>query len=132
LAGYRPTESITGAAPRGRGRELAVTYDDQRSRPSEDPPEDQAVAGPLSNRTLGLNVGFSPTRNWALSWSTNYNFTTSEFGEHLLRLERDLHRWRATFSFVKAPNGNFAFNFHITLLDQPDIKFDYDQRTVRR
>jgi Tat protein translocase TatC len=132
LAGYRPTESITGAAPRGRGLELAVTYDDQRSRPSEDPPEDQAVAGPLSNRTLGLNVGFSPTRNWALSWSTNYNFTTSEFGEHLLRLERDLHRWRATFSFVKAPNGNFAFNFHITLLDQPDIKFDYDQRTVRR
>jgi len=133
LAGYRATEDVTGMAPRGRGLELSITYDDQRSRAATVAPGAPAPsAGQLGNRTLGLVMGFSPTQNWSLSWSTNYNFTTSEFGQHLLRLERDLYRWRGTFSFVKAPNGNFAFNFHITLLDQPDIKFQYDQRTVRR
>jgi hypothetical protein len=33
---------------------------------------------------------------------------------------------------VKAPNGNVAFNFFVSLLDQPEIKFQYDQRSVSR
>jgi hypothetical protein len=84
------------------------------------------------NRTLGLAFSFNPTRNWSLSWSTDYNLTTKEFGRHVVRLERDLRRWRATFQFLKSPNGNFAFNFFISLLDQPDIKFQYDQETVEQ
>ena len=58
--------------------------------------------------------------------------TTKEFGQHVLRLDRDLHRWRATFGFTRAPNGNFAFTFFVNLLDQPEIKFNYDQQTVTR
>lgn len=129
-SGYRPADQLTGPAARGRGLQISVSYDDQRRRtaPGEATP---GVPGVGSNRTLGLNVGFSPTSNWALSWDTQYNFTLNQFSQHLLRLERDLHRWRATFSFAQSPNGNFAFNFYISLLDQPDIKFQYDQRTVR-
>lgn len=122
--------------PRGGGGRrpfsLAVTYDDQRSRPAADT---TAVAGLLSqpaNRTLGLAFAFDPTRNWSLSWSTQYNLTTKEFGQHVVRLERDLRRWRASFQFLKSPNGNFAFNFFISLLDQPDIKFQYDQQNVEQ
>ncbi len=117
---------------RGTGRRpfsLSVTYDDQRARPIEGALPTQGL-GPLANRSLGLAFGFDPTRNWSLSWSTQYNLTTKEFGQHVVRLERDLHRWRATFQFLKSPNGNFAFNFFISLLDQPDIKFQYDQQTI--
>jgi hypothetical protein len=123
--------------PRGGGGRqpfsLAVTYDDQRSRPLAAANPD-LVASPLQrdNRTLGLSFSFDPTRNWSLSWTTQYNLTTKEFGQHVVRLERDLRRWRATFQFLKAPNGNFAFNFFISLLDQPDIKFQYDQQTVEQ
>ncbi|HWP36380.1 MAG TPA: twin-arginine translocase subunit TatC [Gemmatimonadales bacterium] len=131
LVGYRSTEDLAGRVPRGRGLELSVGYEDQRTRAGGTTAPGGIGPGGGGNRSLSLSTGFSPTRNWSLSWSTMYNFTTSEFGQHMLRLERDLHRWRATFAFVKAPNGNFAFNFHITLLDQPDIKFQYDQRTVR-
>jgi hypothetical protein len=81
---------------------------------------------------VGLAIGFDPTENWAVSWSTQYNLTKGEFGQHVIRLERDLHRWRATFQFLKSPNGNFAFNFFISLLDQPDIKLNYDQQTLER
>jgi len=115
---------------RGGGKrpfQMSVTYDDQRQRPEEE------ISGrSTTNRTVGLSIGFDPTKNWALSWSTQYNLTTNEFGQHVIRLERDLHRWRATFQFLKSPNGNFAFNFFISLLDQPDIKMNYDQQTVGR
>jgi hypothetical protein len=81
---------------------------------------------------LGLNTGFSPTPHWTLSWNTSYDLDTRRFGQHYVRLERDLHRWHASFAFAKSANGNFAFNFYISLLDQPDIKFDYDQQTYPR
>jgi len=32
---------------------------------------------------------------------------------------------------VKSPNGNFAFTFFVSLLDQPDIKFNYEQQTLQ-
>jgi hypothetical protein len=114
-------------APRGGGFNASFTYDQRRFRPTG---EGEVVPVREDERTLGLAVGFSPSPFWSVSWNTQYNLTTGEFGQHVLRLDRDLHRWRATFAFVKAPNGNLAFNFFVSLLDQPDIKFQYDQRTI--
>jgi len=127
-SGIRRTQDIAAGAA-GRGLTMSVGYDDQRVR--ESPTATAGPPGSRGNRTLALSTSFSPTRNWNLSWQTQYNFTTSAFDQHTLHLERDLRRWRANFTFVKSPNGNFAFSFHIVLLDQPDIKFNYDQRTVR-
>ena len=120
-------------APAGARRPFtaSVTFDDQRFRTPENE-GDVPVVSRNANRTLGLAFQFDPTANWSVSWTTQYNLTTKEFGQHVVRLERDLHRWRATFQFLKSPNGNFAFNFFISLLDQPDIRFNYDQRTLTR
>ena len=76
-----------------------------------------------------MATAFSPTRNWALSWNTIYDLQTRQFGYHAVHLERNLHRWHASFAFNKGASGNFSFSFNIALTDQPDIKFDYDQRT---
>ena len=130
MPGVRRTQDIGGAFGGGRGLTVSLGYEDQRVRTASITPG--AAAGSRGNRTVSLATTFSPTRNWNLSWQTQYNFTTSEFGQHQLRLERDMRRWRATFDFLKSPNGNFAFSFHIVLLDQSDIKFNYDQRTVNR
>lgn len=118
-----------GQVARGRGFQASVTYDLQRRR-TPDGTEEDPLAPPSTNQTLGLSTSFSPTENWSVQYTTQYNFTTKEFGQHVLRFDRDLHRWRATFSVIKSPNGNFAFNFFINLLDQPEIKFNYDQRSV--
>ena len=81
------------------------------------------------DQSVNLTTNFSPTPFWGLSWSTQYNITDGTFESQVVRLERDLHEWRAGFNFVRNPNGTFAIYFSIYLTDLPDLKFDYDQTT---
>jgi hypothetical protein len=115
-------------SPRGGGFSAAVNYTLQRTRV---PPGTEAPAG-STRQNIGLTTGFSPTAFWSLSWTTQYNLTDSRFDSQSVRLERDLHEWRAGFSFVKNANGNFAFYFSIFLTDLPELRFDYDQTTFER
>ncbi len=130
-----PTSSLgagAGGAGAGQGFALSVTYTSTRVRPGKDstgaPIPVPAVAG---QQVLSLNLSFKPTEKWQANWTTTYDMATHTFGEHFVRLERDLHRWHASFAFVKSPNGNFAFTFFVSLLDQPDIKFNYEQQTLQ-
>ncbi|MFW6193444.1 MAG: putative LPS assembly protein LptD, partial [Gemmatimonadota bacterium] len=99
---------------------LSLNYSLRRSRPEQ---------GTEPNQTLSGNLSLRPTPNWRIRWNTQYNITTREFGQHVVNLERDLHRWRASFTFSKSPNGNFIFSFRVFLTDAPDLKVDYDQRS---
>jgi hypothetical protein len=105
----------------GRGFSMNVSYTSTTSRTD-------TVLAP-GRQIINLGMSFQPTPKWTASWQTDFDFATQRFGRHLLQLNRDLRRWQASFSFVKSPNGNFSFNFSISLRDQPDIKFDYDQQT---
>ena len=96
----------------------------QRQDTSSSPRPNQA--------SLGLSTSFAPTAFWIVNWSTQYNFTQQRFESQIVRLERDLHEWRASFNFLRNPNGNFAFYFNIALLDLPAVKFDYNQTTLPR
>ena len=88
------------------------------------------VTPPQANAQSALS--FHITEKWAAQWSTTYDFTRKEFASQLFTLTRELHDWNATFAFMRAPNGNFTFNFHISLKAQPDIKFDWDTRDYGR
>jgi Tat protein translocase TatC len=95
---------------------------------------DRTVPGAESRdqQNLGFSTGFSPTPFWSLSWSSQFNITDSKFESQVVRLERQLHEWRAGFNFVRNANGNFAFYFSIYLTDLPDLKFDYNQTTFEQ
>ncbi|MGH7718215.1 MAG: putative LPS assembly protein LptD, partial [Gemmatimonadaceae bacterium] len=81
--------------------------------------------------TLRGSFTFGLTPNWAVQWATGYDFERSEFSDHVVTLQRQMHDWRAIFAFTQAPNGNFAFNFFISLIAEPDLKFDFNRRTYR-
>lgn len=81
--------------------------------------------------TLRGNFTFKISPQWGVQWGTGYDFERSEFADHTVSLQRDLHDWRAIFAFTQAPNGNFAFNFFIALKAASDIRFDYNRRTYR-
>lgn len=119
-----------GAGSGGRGFNLNVQFSSQRTRDTLAAVSGAGLQG--GRQQMSLNMSFSPTKNWSASWNTLYDFDTRRFGQHYVRLERDLHRWHASFSFSRTASGNFAFNFYVALLDQPDIKFDYDQQSYTR
>lgn len=104
---------------------LSIDYSLVRRRPvpgQEPPPNLQSVRA---------NLGFKPTENWTVRWRTQYDLEKGEFVDHALSLQRDLHRWSASFQFLKAANGNFLFDFRVHLNDLQDVKFDYRQETRR-
>ncbi|MGQ0641534.1 MAG: putative LPS assembly protein LptD [Gemmatimonadaceae bacterium] len=78
------------------------------------------------------SMSFHITEKWGAQWSTTYDFVTKDFASHVVSLQRELHDWDAVFAFTRSPNGNFAFNFFISLKAQPDIKFDYNRNTLPR
>ena len=138
--GYQrgPFQSQTGAPGQVLARPAAgsfrasLAFDLSRSRPVKtvNASGDTVYVSQPTRSTLSGGISFSPTRNWSVSWQTLYDFTAGKFGSHVLTLNRAMHDWHATFSFVQSPNGNVVFNFNITLTDQPEIKFDYDQRNL--
>jgi hypothetical protein len=102
-----------------------------------DPNADQTTAGAPFRRlpttaTIQSNLSVPITSNWAGAWQTSYDFESRKFASHAINLEREMHDWRATFSILHAPNGNFAFSFFIALKAQPDLKFDYNRQSRPR
>jgi len=129
----------------GQGFSLSLSYSSTKTRPSDSlavaPPAGDpgangySVPPPLPNfgsggrQQLTVALNFSPTPHWTASWNTQYDFETRQFAQQVLRLERDLHRWHASFNIVKSANGSFGFSVSVALVDEPDIKFDYRQQS---
>jgi hypothetical protein len=84
------------------------------------------VAPPQSNAQSSLT--FHITEHWGALWSTTYDFEEGRFASHVFTLTREMHDWNTVFAFSRASNGNFAFNLHISLKAQPDIKLDIPRR----
>ena len=111
-------------------------YDECLRQPTLQEPIAPVTAGapiirtPKQTSATG-DMRFALTPKWAASWNTSYDFEQSQFASHMVTLQRDMHDWRAIFSFTHSPNGNFAFNFFIALKPQPELKFDYSRATVR-
>jgi hypothetical protein len=82
--------------------------------------------------TVQASTSFNITPKWAAQWGTSYDVRAKDFGSHIVTLQRELHDWRAIFSFTQAPSGAFAFTFFISLNAQPELKFNYDRRSYGR
>ena len=85
--------------------------------------------GQEGNQMITSSFNFQPTQMWNVRWSTGYSFTAKEFTDHMLVFTRQMHDWDANFDFMKAQNDNFSFQFRVSLRANPDLKFDYHQRS---
>ncbi|HEU5304793.1 MAG TPA: twin-arginine translocase subunit TatC [Gemmatimonadales bacterium] len=118
---YNTSQIPLGSA--GRSFSANFNYSLSRTRPIP------GIETRPAQQNLGFSTSFAPTPFWSLSWSSQFNITDGKFESQVVRLERQLHEWRAGFNFVRNANGNFAFYFSIYLTDLPDLKFDYNQTT---
>jgi len=83
-----------------------------------------------ASQMISSTVTLRPTEHWDLSWRTSYDLERGAFNDHQIRLSRDLHRWQANFDFLQTASGNWTFRFNVSLLDNRDLKFDYEQRNL--
>ena len=83
-----------------------------------------------ASQMLQINLKFQPTEAWDVSWRTSYDLEAGAFNDHMLRFSRDLHRWEANFDFRQTATGNWSFRFEVSLTDNRDLKFDYEQRSL--
>jgi hypothetical protein len=120
-----PTGGPT-AAPRERSAGSQGAWSANFSYSLQRPRNPTLTASQMLNATLRLQ----PTDAWELSWRTAYDLEAGGFNDHSIRLTRDLHRWQANFDFLQTATGNWSFRFEVSLLDNRDLKFDYDQQNL--
>ncbi|HEV7587730.1 MAG TPA: hypothetical protein VGO40_06335, partial [Longimicrobium sp.] len=106
---------------------LAINYSLTRFRRT---PNDTLPGFRGGNSQIGGSLTFQPTRNWGVSWRTDYSTSTGKFSAHTINLKRDLYRWQANFDYILAPNGNTSFAFSVHLIDLPDLKADYHENNL--
>ncbi len=82
-------------------------------------------------RSLSGSLAFNLTPRWSAQWQTTYDFTQHNFASQVVTLQRDLHDWRAVFSFTQSPTGSFGFTFFVALKAEPALKFNYDRTSYR-
>jgi hypothetical protein len=83
-----------------------------------------------ASQMLTGTVTLRPTEGWDVRWRTAYDLEAGHFNDHTIRLTRDLHRWEAHFDFLQTATGNWQFRFEVSLTDNRDLKFDYQQRNL--
>lgn len=101
----------------------SVRYSYDRSNFNRDKME---YPGMLTH-SLGLSGALQPTKNWNLTFNTDYNFDLNKFTSINMSLTRNLHCWSMSASFI--PIGpyksyNFVIRANASLLQ--DLK--YEQR----
>jgi hypothetical protein len=116
------------AQPRSRGDSRVGEWSAQLSYALSRPRSETATPSQMIQASIRLQ----PTELWEMSWRTSYDLEQGGFNDHAIRLSRDLHRWRANFDFLQTATGNWSFRFEVSLLDNQDLKFDYQQRNVDR
>ena len=117
----RATNQAVQQARRSRGAGWNANLSYALTRPR--------LGGTGVSEIVNVNFRMAPTNAWEMSWSTAYDLEASQFNDHRIRLTRDLHRWQAHFDFLKTSTGNWTFRFEVSLLDNRDLHFDYEQRS---
>lgn len=122
--------STASGNPQGFGSgQWRASVDYAFSRPSRnyDP---TGLRDDRATQTVNLSASLPLTPNWSADWRTSYSITDNEFASHNLNFSRDLHRWRANFSFFQTPTGNNGFQFYVELIDNTDLQFEYRERNL--
>ena len=83
-------------------------------------------------QTIQSNTSFHITPMWSAQWQTTYDFVHNAFASQQINLQRELHDWRAIFSYSSSPNGNSYFSVSIANKAIPELNFPYHRSTYRQ
>jgi hypothetical protein len=89
---------------------------------SRETPDD--VFTPKKYYSLSASAGLSFSRNWALSWSSTFDFVTNSFERHSLNFHCDLECWEMVFNWTPTGVQPGYYYFRVNIKKIPDIKWE--------
>jgi lipopolysaccharide assembly outer membrane protein LptD (OstA) len=76
------------------------------------------------NQSLGISGNISPTKNWNLTFSTNYDFDQHKFATMNCSITRKMHCWNMSASFIPiGPYQSYSFTVAISSALLKDLKY---------
>ena len=79
---------------------------------------------------IAFSIQFSPSKNWQVKYSQNYNIRGKETTDKSIEIHRDLHCWEGSFSWI--PEGSReGYYFRINVKLFPDLKFEKSESGIR-
>ncbi len=106
------------AGPQSWNVSISPSFSYRASRPA---PGEPFV--PTKSYNLSASAKLNFTRNWALSWNGNYDFTSDQFTHNSFLLTADLECWEMRFSW-RPEKLNPGYHFVINIKKIPDIKWE--------
>ena len=106
------------AGPQAWGVNVSPAYSYSASRATQ-----TSIFIPQKNYNLNASADLGLTRNWKVSWSGNYNFTTDQMVQNSINISCDLECWEMKFQW--RPEKLYpGFYFIINVKKLPDFKWE--------
>lgn len=83
------------------------------------------------SQTAGFGADLKPSRDWAASWRSSYNFEVGSFVAHSLNFKRTLGCWDMNFGWTPVGPAR-GWTFLIQIRDLPDVKIQAQSTTLRK
>ncbi len=82
-------------------------------------------------QSAGFGAELKPSRNWAASWRSSYDFELGSFVSHSLSFKRTLGCWDMNFGWTPVGPAR-GWTFLIQIRDLPDVKMQAQSSTLRK
>lgn len=82
-------------------------------------------------QTAGFGADLRPSRDWAASWRSSYNFEIGSFVAHSLNFKRTLGCWDMNFGWTPVGPAR-GWTFLIQIRDLSDVKIQAQSTTLRK
>jgi len=83
------------------------------------------------SQTAGFGADLKPSRDWAASWRSSYNFEVGSFVAHSLNFKRTLGCWDMNFGWTPVGPAR-GWTFLIQIRDLSDVKIQAQSTTLRK
>lgn len=82
-------------------------------------------------QTASFSADVKPSRDWAATWRSSYNFEIGSFVAHALNFKRTLGCWDMNFGWTPVGPAR-GWTFLIQIRDLPDVKIQAQSTTLRK
>jgi hypothetical protein len=92
--------------------------------------ESRSLTRKSKNHWIGGTLQISPTPNWRVNFTTNYDLANHRTADQSFEFYRDLHCWEGRFTWVPG-GGRKGYYFMVNVKALPDVKIEKSESGIQ-